>query len=812
MRTIVLRQLMTLAMIIVSFCCVAQTFTLKGKVSDSEGNALELATVSCLSQGKVTMTNLKGEFSMKLHTEDSVVVKFSMVGYKARTRTLRKPRTTQTLNITMMPIDDLSEVVVEQKRRQTSQTEQIDIKDMKTAPSASGNAVEELIQQQAGVSTHNELSSQYNVRGGSFDENSVYINNVEVYRPLLIRSGQQEGLSVINPDMVEKVGFSSGGYSAKYGDKMSSALDITYKRPKAFEATAMASLLGASAYVGLSNKKMALSQGVRYKTNRYLLGSLDEHGEYRPSFLDYQAYFIYQPNRRWTLDVLGNISENHYNFKPSDRETSFGTMRDVKSFKVYFDGQEKDVFRTFFGAASLTRHIGDSTNVRLLWSAFHTKEQERYDIQGQYWLDESQSSENLGVGTYMEHARNYLTARVQSLKLMVEKKLKRHDIEGALTMKWEKISEQNREWEMRDSSGYSVPHKENRLDLIYTLAAKNEVSSRRVEGYLQDIYKWNTGGTTDDATKAGDEEAAMTFYTLTYGVRFANWSFNRETIVSPRLSLAVVPSWNNDVTLRLATGIYYQAPFYKEIRDTTMLQNNITVATLNEKIKSQRSIQFIAAFDYRFKMLNRPFKFTAEAYYKALSNLIPYNVQNVKVTYYGENLTSGYATGLDMKLYGEFVPGTDSWLTFSLMRTQQKFNGQWVPMPTDQRYAVNLHFTDYFPGTERCKMTLRLAYADGLPFGAPHRGLEGQNFRAPAYKRADIGINYLLLGETDNSQKAQNSRWGFKRLWVGLDCLNLFGISNVNSYYWVTDVSNMQWAVPNYLTGRQLNGKVIVEF
>ena len=803
---------MTLAMIMVSFCCVAQTFTLKGKVSDSEGNALELATVSCLSQGKVTMTNLKGEFSMKLHTEDSVVVKFSMVGYKARTRTLRKPRTTQTLNITMMPIDDLSEVVVEQKRRQTSQTEQIDIKDMKTSPSASGNAVEELIQQQAGVSTHNELSSQYNVRGGSFDENSVYINNVEVYRPLLIRSGQQEGLSVINPDMVEKVGFSSGGYSAKYGDKMSSALDITYKRPKAFEATAMASLLGASAYVGLSNKKMALSQGVRYKTNRYLLGSLDEHGEYRPSFLDYQAYFIYQPNRRWTLDVLGNISENHYNFKPSDRETSFGTMRDVKSFKVYFDGQEKDVFRTFFGAASLTRHIGDSTNVRLLWSAFHTKEQERYDIQGQYWLDESQSSENLGVGTYMEHARNYLTARVQSLKLMVEKKLKRHDIEGALTMKWEKISEQNREWEMRDSSGYSVPHKENRLDLIYTLAAKNEVSSRRVEGYLQDIYKWNTGGTTDDATKAGDEETAMTFYTLTYGVRFANWSFNRETIVSPRLSLAVVPSWNNDVTLRLATGIYYQAPFYKEIRDTTILQNNITVATLNEKIKSQRSIQFIAAFDYRFKMLNRPFKFTAEAYYKALSNLIPYNVQNVKVTYYGENLTSGYATGLDMKLYGEFVPGTDSWLTFSLMRTQQKFNGQWVPMPTDQRYAVNLHFTDYFPGTERCKMTLRLAYADGLPFGAPHRGLEGQNFRAPAYKRADIGINYLLLGETDNSQKAQNSRWGFKRLWVGLDCLNLFGISNVNSYYWVTDVSNMQWAVPNYLTGRQLNGKVIVEF
>ena len=795
-------------MLLVSICCIAQSFTLKGKVSDSDGNALELATVSCMAQGKVTMTNLKGEFSMKLHSADSVVVKFSMVGYKARTRTLRKPRTTQTLNITLQTIDDLSEVVVERRRRQTSQTEQLDLKDIKAVPSASGNAVEELIQQQAGVSTHNELSSQYNVRGGSFDENSVYINNVEVYRPLLIRSGQQEGLSVINPDMVEKVGFSSGGYSAKYGDKMSSALDISYKRPKSFEATAMASLLGGSAYLGLSNKKMALSQGIRYKTNRYLLGSLQEHGEYRPSFLDYQAYFIYQPNKRWTIDILGNISENHYNFKPTDRETSFGTMKDVKSFKVYFDGQEKDVFRTFFGAASITRHIGDSTNIRLLWSAFHTKEQERYDIQGQYWLDESQSSKNLGVGTYMEHARNYLTARVQSLKLMIEKKLKHHDIEGALTMKWEKIKEQNREWEMRDSSGYSVPHKDNRLDLIYTLSAKNELSSRRVEGYIQDVLKWNSGGSDNN----NDDEQKLNFYTLTYGVRFANWSFNHETIVSPRLSFAMVPAWNNDITLRLATGIYYQAPFYKEIRDTTMLQNNITVAKLNEKIKSQRSIQFIAAFDYRFKMMDRPFKFTAEAYYKALSNLIPYNVQNVKVTYYGENLTSGYTTGLDMKLYGEFVPGTDSWLTFSLMSTKQKFNGQWVPMPTDQRYAVNLHFTDYFPGSERCKMTLRLAYADGLPFGAPHRGLEGQNFRAPAYKRADIGINYLLLGDTDSKKQSERNKWGMKRLWIGLDCLNLFGISNVNSYYWVTDVSNRQWAVPNYLTGRQLNGKVMIEF
>ena len=780
---------------------MAQSFTLKGKVSDSDGNALELATVSCVEQGKVTMTNLKGEYSIRLNSADSVVVRYSMVGYKQRTRVLRKPRTTQTIHITMMPLDDLQEVVVTQRRRQTTQMEELELKDAKAAPSASGNAVEELIQQQAGVSSHNELSSQYNVRGGSFDENSVYINNVEVYRPLLIRSGQQEGLSVINPDMVEKVSFSSGGFPAKYGDKMSSTLDITYRRPDRLEASAMASLLGASAYAGYGNKKFAMSHGIRYKTNRYLLGSLETTGEYKPNFLDYQAYMTYQPNQRWTLEALGNISENHYNFSPEDRETSFGTMTDVKSFKVYFDGQEKDIFRTLFGTASITRHFGDSTHLKLLYSTFYTKEQEAYDIQGQYWLDDTESSQNLGVGTYMEHARNYLTARVQSMKLMYEKKLRKHHIESGLTLKWEHIKEQSREWEMRDSSGYSIPHNESRLDLIYTLASKNELNSRRTEGYVQDTYKWNSGGSNNN----GDEEEKLTFYTLTYGLRFAYWNFNKETILSPRVSLAIVPSWNNDITLRLATGLYYQAPFYKEMRDTSTVAH-MTIATLNNKIKSQRSLQFIAAMDYRFRMMNRPFKFTAEAYYKALSNLIPYNIQNVKVTYYGENLASGYAAGLDLKLFGEFVPGTDSWVTFSLMRTQQKLKGEWVPMPTDQRYGINLHFTDYFPGTERWKMTLRLAYADGLPFGAPHRGLEQQPFRAPAYKRADIGMSFLAY-------KARNPQaFTLRKLWLGLDCLNLLGISNVNSYYWVTDVSDRQWAVPNYLTGRLINGKVILEF
>lgn len=775
----------------------AQQFTLSGKVSDEEGNAIELATISCLDQGAVTMANLNGEFSLKLHTADSVVVKFSMVGYQTRTRVLRKPKGNQKLLVTLHPMKELDEVVITERRRQTTATAELDTKDLRVTPSTSGNAVEELVQQQAGVSSHNELSSQYNVRGGSFDENSVYINNVEVYRPLLIRSGQQEGLSVINSDMVEKISFSSGGFEAKYGDKMSSALDIQYRKPTHWEGNVQASLLGGSVFVGYGNKKFSMSHGVRYKTNRYLLGSLETKGEYKPNFLDYQTYITYQPNERWSVDFIGNISENHYNFSPSDRETSFGTMQNVKSFKVYFDGQEKDIFRTLFGTLRLQRHFSKNTRVSLLGSAFHTKEQETYDILGQYWLDDAQTQEQLGVGTYMEHARNYLTANVASVKLMLNHKTAKHDWETGVTMKWEKIEENAREYEMRDSSGYSIPHSADRLDLIYSLRSKNDISSRRIEAYIQDTYRWQTGG---------DDEKQPTLWTLNYGIRLANWSWNKETIVSPRASLALIPSWNQNVTFRLAAGLYYQAPFYKEFRDTSTV-NGQTIVRLNEKIKSQQSIQVVGAFDYKFRMADRPFRFSAEAYFKLMDNLIPYNVQNMKVVYYGENIAKGHAIGLDLKLYGEFVPGTDSWLTFSVMSTRQKINGISVPMPTDQRWGINFHFTDYFPGTERWKMTLKLAFADGLPFGAPHRGLEYQQFRAPAYKRADIGLSYLLVG-----QPGEKSTFRKPHIWLGLDGLNIFGISNVNSYYWVTDVTNQQYAVPNYLTGRQINGKVTIEF
>ena len=772
---------------------VAQEFTLQGKVVDEQMAPMEFATVACVSQGKITMTSLKGEYKMQLHTADSVVIRFSMVGYKAKTRVLRNPRGKQTLQIVMHSDNTLDEVTVTETRRQMGQVEELKKDHLTNQPSTTGNAVEELIQSQAGVSTHSELSSQYNVRGGSFDENSVYINNVEVYRPFLVRSGQQEGLSIINPDMVDKIGFSTGGFSAKYGDKMSSALDITYKRPKSFEATAMASLLGASAYVGFSNKKFAWSNGLRYKTNQYMLGSLETKGEYKPRFLDYQTHLSYTPNNRWTISVLGNISDNHYDFQPSDRETTFGTMEDVKAFRVYFDGKEKDVFRTYFGSLSITRHLGANTALSLIASAFHTKEQETYDIQGQYWLTQTETSENLGVGTYFQHARNYLKANVANVKLLFATKTKRHELEGALTYKKEHINERSTEYEMRDSSGYSIPHTGSDLYMVYSMRANNELKASRIESYIQDIYRFSSRG-------------EHTHFTLNYGVRMSHWSFNNETILSPRVSLGVVPAFSRDVTMRVAAGLYYQAPFYKEIRDTTTV-NGVTVASLNAKAKSQRSVHFIMGMDYRFNVKNRPYKFTTEVYYKALGNLVPYSVNNVKVVYYGGNMCSGHATGIDMKLYGEFVPGTDSWISLSVMDTKMRLNGRSIPLPTDQRYAVNLYFTDYFPGTDRWKMSLKLAYADGLPFSTPHQELETNTFRAPAYKRADIGLSYRLV---NNENKTHGKT--FRNVWLGLDCLNLFGINNVNSYYWITDVTSHQYAVPNYLTGRLINARVQFEF
>lgn len=767
---------------------------LKGRVTDADQEPIPFVIIRVEGQNAATTADINGRYQLSFHTADTVVISYKILGFLSRERILRNPSGNLTLNIVMQDQGkQMDEVIIKETRRQLGQKETLNTDELKRLPSTTGNAVEELVATQAGVSSHNELSSQYNVRGGSFDENCVYINGVEIYRPMLISSGQQEGLSVINSDMVDKVDFSAGGFEAKYGDKMSSVLDITYRRPAGWEGSVQASLLGANAYAGYGNKKFSFSNGLRYKTNQYLLGSLETKGEYSPSFLDYQAYLSWSPSKRWTFDAIGYISNNKYNFTPTDRKTRFGTMQDVKEFRVYFDGQEQDLFRTLFGTAKLTYNISQRSHLSLAYSGFSTRERETYDIQGQYWLNETNGDEQLGVGTYMEHARNILSSRSHTLKLDYELKKNRHTLLAGLSWKNDQVEEYSREWERRDSSGYNIPNHQDQLQLIYNLKSTSDLSTNQLQLYVQDTWR--------KESKAGT-------ISLNYGARLSYWDWNREWLFSPRINMGYVPAGNENIVFRLATGLYYQRPYYKELKDTVTTTDGSTVVELNRKIKSQRSFQVLTAFEYHFKLGNRPFRFTTEAYYKAQSRINPYNVDNVKIVYYGENIAKGFVAGIDFKLYGEFIPGTDSWISFGVMGAKMKQHGQSIPQPTDQRYNVNFFFSDFFPGTKRWKMNLKASFADGLPFGPPHTGLEKMQFRAPAYKRVDVGMNYRALNNEDRHMKRNVVR----NIWLGLDCFNIFGFNNVSGYYWVTDVVGQQYAVPNYLTGRQINGRILIEF
>lgn len=789
MRTKTLLLLLTCTLL-----TLAEEVHLKGRVTDKNGEGVSLCLVRIEGQAAGTTANLKGEYSFSFQSADSVWVVYSMMGFGNRRRLLVKPKGNLTLNIQMLPLEgDLAEVTVRETQKQMGQTERIDITDIKRMPSVTGNAIEEIIQTQAGVSTHNELSSQYNVRGGSFDENCVYINGVEVYRPLLIHSGEQEGLSVINPDMVERVDFSAGGFEARYGDKMSSVLDITYKKPTGWVGNGQISVLGASAYFGYGNKRFTVQNGFRYKTSKYLLGSLDTKGEYSPRFIDYQMYLTWKLSEAWEVGIIGYVSDNKYRFTPEDRETKFGTMYEAHDFKVYFDGHEDDLFRTLYGTLQIKRRTGERSWLTTSFSAFHTKERETYDIQGQYWLDNTLQQTQLDVATYMTHARNLLTSNQQVIRTDWEQKGKKHHIRAGLLWRHEAVDENSREWEYRDSAGYSMPHSNDRLNVIYNLKSVNSISSNLMEMYAQDTWR---------------NEGDLGVLSVNYGVRLSYWSWNKEWLCSPRVALGYTPSGNDRMTFRLATGLYYQRPFYKELRDTVTTASG-TEVHLNRDIKSQRSIHVVAGWEYRFKLGERPFKFTAEAYYKNQANLNPYNVDNLKIVYYGRNVADGYVVGADFKLYGEMVPGSDSWISFGLMKASMTINGNTIPQPTDQRWNVNMFFSDYFPHSTRWKLSLKACFAGGLPYGAPHTGLEKHVFRSTAYKRVDVGMNFRALNNEDRHLRRCNA---IKNIWIGVDCFNIFGFNNVSGYFWVTDTQGYQYAVPNYLTERRINGRILIEF
>lgn len=780
----------------------SQQIKISGTVTNFENIPVDFVRVSLKGSATADFTNREGKYQITIPATDSVTIQFSSLGYQKVERTI--PATgNRTLNI-MLRENILDEVTVTGSKAQTTTTSEIEIGNTNLLTDVSGGSVESVISTQAGVSSTNELSNQYSVRGGNYDENIVYVNGTEIYRPLLIRSGQQEGLSFINPNMTESVRFSTGGYEASYGDKMSSVLDITYKKPEEFEASIAGSLLGGNVYVGSSSKRFTQVTGLRYKTTKSLLGTTDTEAEYDPTFIDAQTYMTLALSQKWEVNFLGNISSSVFKFTPQTRQTSFGTLQNAMDFTVYFDGWEHDRFTTYFGALSLKGKLSENLEVGITGSAFASREYERYDISGEYKLTDANleaegNGENgslLGVGSYLEHARNRLDADVKNISHTGSFKFGSHRLKWGFTLQKEDIKDNIKEWTVRDSAGYSLPNTGNIVNVYSNLRSDNSIGTTRYSGYIQDTYQFMAG--------------EHVLY-LNAGVRASHWSFNDEFIISPRASLAFIPNGSN-LTFRFATGIYYQSPFYKEYQKVETADNN-SVVVLNKDIKSQKSIHFVLGGDYRFNVVDRPFKFTSELYYKKLSDLVPYIVDNVKIRYQGENLGKGYAMGIDFNLFGQFVEGVDSWISFSLMKTQQDVNGIKSPLPTDQGYNFSLFFQDYLPGSKRFTMNLKGHLSQGLPQKGPNSEFfEKEFFRAPAYKRVDLGLAWQLLGEDFSIRNRSRFLGGFKNIWLGADIFNLFDINNTNSYYWITNVFNNQYAVPNYLTGRQFNFKIVADF
>ena len=779
----------------------AQNVKISGKIIDQEDKPIEFATVRIGGTAVGTNTNLEGGYMLSIAPRDTLELIFTAIGYRSVKRTLVDAKGDITLNVKMLPEDHmLDEVQIQGYRPNSQGMQNIDVENLKVSPDVSGGSVESLIGTMAGVTQNNEMSSQYNVRGGSFDENSVYINGIELYRQQLISNGQQEGLSIINPDMIGSINFSSGGFSARYSDKMSSVLDITYREPQAFEGAVSASLMGGSIMIGQNSGKFSQLHGARLKKNNSMLSSLDSKGEYDPTFLDYQLNMNYNPNDKIAVNLLGNINLTHYNFKPHDRETSFGIADDVKKFKVYFDGEEKDRFETYLGALSVTWRPSQVFTLQSGAGAFLTNEFVSYDISGEYWLDQAGTSGSggiggeQGVGKYMEHSRNRLKASVFQVWTNARTQIARQNISIGLQYQHETFRDRTREWEWRDSAGYSLPTAPEGVHLLYNLTSRQDVVTNRIAFFVQDTYHLNT-------------DAA--FMTFNGGVRVSYWDFNKETLVSPRFNFSISPAAFNRWTYRAAFGWYYQSPFFKEYRRAVQDEVGNGTVELNRNIKSPRSIQVILGTDFTFRALNRPFKLTAEAYYKNISRMISYEYDNLKVNYSGVNDSKGYIMGLDLRFFGQFVEGSDSWISFSLMKTQQELNGKKMPMPSDHRYSVALFFTDYFPKFPKLKFALRGIFSDGLTMVPPRQSRDVTWFRAPAYKRVDIGLSYQIVG----SPKGEQPRKGWlKDLTIGVDLFNLFDITNVSSYYWITDVNNLQYAVPNYLTRRQFNVRLSMEF
>ncbi len=803
--------------LMVSIYTYAQTATLQGRVMNERGRALDAATVAIEGTAVGATTNDKGQYTLQIQAGTPVKIVFSYSGFITDKKEITlSENETKTLDIRLKKVDkELTGVTVKGER-------QNDIGSVKLDPTKSGllptvgfgDGINAMIKTMVG--SNNELTSQYNVRGGNYDENLVYVNDFEIYRPFLTRSGQQEGMSFVNADLVSGVNFSVGGFQSKYGDKMSSVLDVTYKRPKQFGGRAVASLLGASLSLeGASkNEKLTYLVGLRHKSNQYLLRSQPTKGIYNPSFTDVQFLLNYRFNQKWDIEAIGNYARNRFSFIPEESTSSFGLINKAYQLRMFYNGSEIDQFDSRFGGLSTTFRPNDKLKLKLLASGFQTNEKETYDINGEYLLGEletdlgkesfGQVKTYLGTGVIHNYARNYLKVNVGNLAHRGSYSGNLHFIQWGVDANLTNIEDKLYEWERRDSAGFTQPYNPNKLELTRFYRSGATFDYMRYSGFLQDNFRFN------DSLDL----------TISLGVRFNYSTLNNEFLASPRMQVSYKPKWRTNMVFKMAGGLYQQPNFYREMRD---LNGNV-----NTNLKAQKSYHAVAGLDYNFQAWARPFKMTTEVYYKGLWDLVPYEYDNVRIRYFGKNNSVGYAVGGEVRLYGDLVKDATSWISIGIMKTMEDITDDnivlkntagadsttiypgYVPRPADQRFMLGMYFEDYFPKWKNFKMHLNLMYATGLPFGPPDAARYGDTLRLPDYKRVDIGFSTLLLNGAKHKSKVLSS---VKNSWLSLEVFNLLGIQNTLSYTWVQDqTSGKTFAVPNRLTARLINVKLIVDF
>ena len=811
-----------LLLVITPTLVVGQTATLKGIILNEQNRPIQGANISSGANG--TTTNINGFYLLKIPAKRDVEIRISHLNYKfiKATFNLKNGEELEFNPILKDNYEQIETVVITgSKRKELEGITTISPQIIRTIKGAQPG-VENLLKTLPGVNITNELSTQYSVRGGNFDENLVYVNEIEVYRPFLVRSGQQEGLSFVNTDMVQNLDFSAGGFQAKYGDKLSSVLDITYRTPIGFGVRADVNLLGGSITTETvsKNSKFSAITGLRYRDNSLLVKSKETETNFNPTFADAQTYLTYRFSDKFHLSFLGNLAINDYQYEPTSRQTNFGTLDDPIALLVFYDGQENDKYQTYFGAFKGNYFVNDNLTLKLIASSFHTTEQEYFDILAQYRLGEVNSNigdENLGdvefsegIGSQLNHARNDLDALITNVEHKGYLKAEDNNFEWSIKYTNEDIRDRIVEWEVIDSAGFLInpPNLDQFNDQPYAadqgpivpfqnIRATNSTQLNRIQAYGQ----WNR------RSIIGNHEVYANL-----GIRYHGWSVkgdgianNSQSVISPRIQLAIKPDWNKDMLFRLSGGLYYQPPFYRELRDSDGI--------VNSNVKAQKSVHLVLANEYSFKMWDRPFKLISEAYYKDISNVNPYTVENVRIRYAAANNAEAYAYGLDLRLNGEFVPGSESWFSFGYLKTEENINNQgYIARPTDQRLKFGILFQDYIPQLPNMKMYLNLVYNTGVPGGSPsYASPYNYQNRLPDYKRADVGMSYVIIDSNKKGTKAWQKP--FKELSVGLEIFNMFDVQNSITNTWVRDVySKRQYSIPNYLTPRVFNLRLGMRF